>query len=162
MSILHNESVDTYLSYMSHFSWKNLSRKTISWTNPLKKHSSLTWEHTIHINWKLFLTFPPWTWRRLLWVLDLQFRQSSIWVSLNRTSDNTSILISIVIFSKYFALLELSHKLRARPEKRVGGGGYGSMKNMNRDDQKKRKFKQINGGDSRSKKFTRWTDWKSS
>lgn len=49
---------------------------------------------------------------------------------------------------------ELGHKMRGRPEKRVGGGGYGHFKTMNKDDQQKaRKFKNISGQDA--KKYTR-------
>lgn len=42
--------------------------------------------------------------------------------------------------------------MRRRPEKRVGGGGYGHYKNMNQD-KKPRKFKNIDGKDK--KQFTR-------
>lgn len=53
---------------------------------------------------------------------------------------------------------ELGHKIRSRPEKRVGGGGLGKFKSMNKDDQKTRKFRQVNSSDYSSKrKFTRWT-----
>lgn len=49
---------------------------------------------------------------------------------------------------------ELGHKTRGRPEKRVGGGGYGHFKTMNKEDQQKaRKFKNISGQDA--KKYTR-------
>lgn len=59
------------------------------------------------------------------------------------------ISISISIF-----LLELGHKARGRPEKRVGGGGYGHFKTMNNEEQQKaRKFKTIASKDA--KKFTR-------
>lgn len=37
---------------------------------------------------------------------------------------------------------ELGHKLRGRPEKRVGGGGYGNNRNRDPAD-KTRHFKQI-------------------
>lgn len=47
----------------------------------------------------------------------------------------------------------MNHKLRDRPEKRVGGGGLGKYKTMNKDNQKARKFKQINSRDV--KKYTR-------
>lgn len=54
----------------------------------------------------------------------------------------------------FFLFLELGHKVRGRPEKRVGGGGYGHFKTMNNDEQQKaRKFKNISGKDA--KKFTR-------
>lgn len=53
----------------------------------------------------------------------------------------------------YFNNLELGHKMRGRPEKRVGGGGYGHYKNMNNDERKPRTFKIV---DSKNmKKFTR-------
>lgn len=51
-----------------------------------------------------------------------------------------------------YSNLELSHKIRSRPEKRIGGGGYGSLKSMNKDDRKKRKFKQVNGNEFQSKR----------
>lgn len=65
------------------------------------------------------------------------------------------VLLNITRSSIYFLNAELSHKIRSRPEKRVGGGGYGSLKNMNKDDQMKRKFRQVNGSDFQNKKFTR-------
>lgn len=59
-------------------------------------------------------------------------------------------LFNIIIFLH----LELGHKVRGRPEKRVGGGGYGHFKTMNNEEQQKaRKFKNISGKDA--KKFTR-------
>lgn len=43
--------------------------------------------------------------------------------------------------------------MRGRPEKRIGGGGYGYYKNMNNDERKPRSFKSV---DSKNmKKFTR-------
>lgn len=51
---------------------------------------------------------------------------------------------------------ELGHKIRSRPEKRVGGGGFGKYKNMNKDDQKTRKFRPVNSKDFNNKRtFTR-------
>lgn len=62
-----------------------------------------------------------------------------------------------MVFDIYFFVIELGHKIRSRPEKRVGGGGLGKFKNMNKDDQKARKFRQVNSNDFNSKrKFTRW------
>lgn len=55
-----------------------------------------------------------------------------------------------------FKITELGHKIRDRPEKRVGGGGYGRFKNMNKDEQKVRKFRPVNSnGFNQKKKFTR-------
>jgi len=52
--------------------------------------------------------------------------------------------------------LKLAHKIRSRPEKRVGGGGYGQYKNANKDEQKVRKFRQINSkGFNNKRSFTR-------
>lgn len=45
----------------------------------------------------------------------------------------------------------MTHKIRSRPEKRVGGGGYGQYKTMNKDD-KQRKFKQVNRNPSNNRK----------
>ncbi|XP_031634604.1 probable ATP-dependent RNA helicase pitchoune isoform X1 [Contarinia nasturtii] len=50
--------------------------------------------------------------------------------------------------------LKMTHKIRSRPEKRVGGGGYGQYKAMNQTD-KKRKFKQIDRNQGSKKKFER-------
>lgn len=49
----------------------------------------------------------------------------------------------------------MTHKIRSRPEKRVGGGGYGTYKSMNKNDDKKRKFKQIDRNQVNKKKFER-------
>lgn len=46
----------------------------------------------------------------------------------------------------------MTHKLRSRPEKRVGGGGFGQYKTMNKED-KQRKFKQLNRDQGNRKKF---------
>ncbi|XP_055323047.1 probable ATP-dependent RNA helicase pitchoune [Sitodiplosis mosellana] len=51
--------------------------------------------------------------------------------------------------------LRMSHKIRSRPEKRVGGGGFGTYKSMNKNDDKKRKFKQIDRNKGNKKKFER-------
>lgn len=48
----------------------------------------------------------------------------------------------------------MTHKIRSRPEKRVGGGGYGQYKSMNKSDDKRRKFKQIDRNQN-NKKFER-------
>ncbi|XP_019892977.1 probable ATP-dependent RNA helicase pitchoune [Musca domestica] len=40
--------------------------------------------------------------------------------------------------------LKVGAAKRARPEKRVGGGGFGYYKNLNKDDKKQRIFKQVN------------------
>lgn len=57
----------------------------------------------------------------------------------------------IFIQHLFISLLELGHKIRSRPEKRVGGGGYGRI---NEDDKNKaRKFKNISG--QNPKKFMR-------
>lgn len=61
----------------------------------------------------------------------------------------------LFIYSNNNFPTELSHKIRTRPEKRIGGGGYGSLKNLNKDDKKKRKFQQVNGNNLQNKKFTR-------
>lgn len=50
---------------------------------------------------------------------------------------------------------EMTHKIRSRPEKRVGGGGFGHYKNMNKNDDKKRKFKQVDRNQFNKKKFER-------
>lgn len=53
----------------------------------------------------------------------------------------------------FFCVAEMTHKIRSRPDKRVGGGGYGHHKTMNKDD-KQRRFKQVNRDQSRNgKKF---------
>lgn len=45
---------------------------------------------------------------------------------------------------------------RQRPEKRVGGGGFGYYKEMNKDNPKQRIFKQINRDQlKKNKNFTR-------
>lgn len=49
----------------------------------------------------------------------------------------------------------MTHKIRSRPEKRVGGGGFGHYKSMNKNDDKKRKFKQIDRNHGNKKKFER-------
>lgn len=68
---------------------------------------------------------------------------------------NSFAFIKIILISSIFPL-ELGHKIRGRPEKRVGGGGYGHFKTMNNDDQNKaRKFKNISGTDLKRKQFTR-------
>ncbi|XP_037029055.1 probable ATP-dependent RNA helicase pitchoune [Bradysia coprophila] len=51
--------------------------------------------------------------------------------------------------------LKLGHKARGRPEKRVGGGGYGNNRHMPNDVQKARKFKQVNRQDLKKTNFTR-------
>ncbi len=51
--------------------------------------------------------------------------------------------------------LELGHKVRGRPEKRVGGGGYGNNRDMPNDVKKARKFKQVNRQDSKKGNFMR-------
>ncbi|KAJ6637795.1 putative ATP-dependent RNA helicase pitchoune [Pseudolycoriella hygida] len=51
--------------------------------------------------------------------------------------------------------LKLGHKARGRPEKRVGGGGYGNNRNMPIDVQKARKFKQVNQQDLKKSNFMR-------
>lgn len=51
--------------------------------------------------------------------------------------------------------LELGHKVRGRPDKRVGGGGYGNNRNMPIDVQKARKFKQVSREDVKKINFTR-------
>lgn len=40
--------------------------------------------------------------------------------------------------------LKVGAAKRQRPEKRVGGGGFGYYKNLNNDEKKQRTFKQIN------------------
>lgn len=57
--------------------------------------------------------------------------------------------MKIIFFS------EMTHKIRSRPEKRVGGGGFGHYKNMNKNDDKKRKFKQVDRNQFNKKKFER-------
>lgn len=47
----------------------------------------------------------------------------------------------------------MTHKIRSRPEKRVGGGGFGQYKSLG--DDKKRKFKQIDRNQINKKKFER-------
>lgn len=50
---------------------------------------------------------------------------------------------------------ELAHKIRSRPEKRLGGGGYGRFKNANKED-KGRKFRQVNPRDfNKNRNFSR-------
>lgn len=44
---------------------------------------------------------------------------------------------------------------RSRPEKRVGGGGYGYYKELNEDKSKKKVYKQITHEQLKKKKFTR-------
>lgn len=66
------------------------------------------------------------------------------------SSDKENILINFLIL----LIAEMTHKIRSRPEKRVGGGGYGQYKTMNQSD-KKRKFKQIDRNQSNNKKFER-------
>lgn len=61
-----------------------------------------------------------------------------------------------------FLFTEMTHKIRSRPEKRVGGGGYGKLKAMNKTNDKNRKFKQIDRNKSMNKKFERWLRWLSS
>lgn len=48
----------------------------------------------------------------------------------------------------------MTHKIRSRPEKRMGGGGLGYHKTMNKFEDKKRKFKQIDRYQNK-KKFER-------
>lgn len=47
---------------------------------------------------------------------------------------------------------------RQRPERRVGGGGFGYYKNMNRDEGKKRVFKQVKDREEikKNRNFMRW------
>lgn len=54
---------------------------------------------------------------------------------------------------------EMTHKIRSRPEKRVGGGGFGHYKSMNKTDDKKRKFRQVDRNQVNKKKFERWIVW---
>lgn len=49
----------------------------------------------------------------------------------------------------------MTHKIRSRPEKRVGGGGFGKYKSMNKGNDKTRKFKQINRNQINKNKFER-------
>lgn len=58
-------------------------------------------------------------------------------------------------FFKFCFFLEMTHKIRSRPEKRVGGGGFGTYKSMNKTDDKRRKFKQIDRNQFNKKKFER-------
>lgn len=51
--------------------------------------------------------------------------------------------------------LKMTHKIRSRPEKRVGGGGFGHYKSMNKTDDKKRKFRQVDRNQVNKKKFER-------
>lgn len=53
----------------------------------------------------------------------------------------------------------MTHKIRSRPEKRVGGGGFGHYKSMNKTDDKKRKFRQVDRNQVNKKKFERWIIW---
>lgn len=71
----------------------------------------------------------------------------------------TFAVVKIPMLMLNFVILyptELTHKIRSRPEKRVGGGGYGHFKEMNKDKGgKARKFKQVGRNDANKKKFTR-------
>lgn len=49
----------------------------------------------------------------------------------------------------------MTHKIRSRPEKRVGGGGYGKLKTMNKSNDKKRQFRQVDRNFAHKKKFER-------
>lgn len=46
---------------------------------------------------------------------------------------------------------------RARPEKRQGGGGYGQLKNMNKEDKKTKIYRHVTNDKEKEKKlkFTR-------
>lgn len=67
---------------------------------------------------------------------------------------NKNLKRNLIIILGYHSIPEMTHKIRSRPEKRVGGGGYGNYKAMNKFDDKKRKFKQIDRNHS-NKKFER-------
>lgn len=64
-------------------------------------------------------------------------------------------IVQIGNWLQNYFISELGHKVRGRPEKRVGGGGYGNNRDMTNDMKKARKFKPVNRQDSKKSKFMR-------